>query len=102
MIYEYNCEKCGSQDVMKPASESSREEFCSDCGLKMARVYSLNTIISYGDYFDRMSDSERWGYAKHKQVLEKQMKEKKAQGIEVERIDTPKGTPKEFTPEVPR
>jgi putative FmdB family regulatory protein len=102
MIYEYNCEKCGNQDVMKPSSESSRDEFCVTCETKMTRVYSLTTVISYGDYFDRMSDTERWGYAKHKKVLEKEMREKKAQGIEVEKIDLPKGYAKEFIPEVPK
>lgn len=43
MIYEYECEKCDKNfDVVKPMSESSRLEYCPDCGNEGNRVFSCN------------------------------------------------------------
>jgi len=102
MIYPYNCEKCGEIEVMKPMAESSRKEHCENCGLEMRRIFTTPSVLNYGNYFDTMSNDERWGYAHHKKVMENQMREKAAQGITVDKVDVPKGTPTEFIPQIPK
>lgn len=102
MIYPYICDTCEIEsEVNKPMAESSRKEFCS-CGAELRRVFTTPSVLNYGNYFDTMSSDERWGYAQHKNVLESQMRQKAAQGISVDKVEIPKGTPQEFVPQVPK
>lgn len=103
MIYPYACDTCNIEiEVMKPMAESSRKENCGDCGNELRRIFTTPSVLNYGNYFDTMSSDERWGYATHKQRLETEMQAKAAQGISVDKVEVPKGTPQEFVPQVPK
>jgi len=45
MRYLYECKDCKKEvEIVKPMMESSKEEFCEDCGNKLDRVYTASTI----------------------------------------------------------
>lgn len=57
MIYEYRCEKCDSTfDVIKPASEMTREEKCNGCESPAKRMflpkklYFCNTAVEHAEF----------------------------------------------------
>jgi putative FmdB family regulatory protein len=103
MTYEYACDVCDVElEIQKPMAESSREEKCEDCGNVLRRVFSTPQVVNYGNYFDTMTDSERWGYAEHKRKTEADIKKKAAQGIKVDKVENVKGTPSEFRVEHPK
>lgn len=40
MIYEYQCKTCSKTcDIIKPAAEFNRQEFCPACKSEMARLF---------------------------------------------------------------
>lgn len=103
MTYEYACDECNLDfDINKPMAESSRKETCVECGSELRRVFSTPQVVNYGNYFDTLSDSERWGYAEHKRKTEADIKKKAAQGIKVDKVENVKGTPSEFRVEIPK
>ena len=103
MTYEYICDTCNIEvDIIKPMAESSRQENCNVCGFVLRRIFSKPQVLNYGNYFDTMPDSERWGFAEHKKKTEAEIAKKVAQGIKVDKIENPKGTPKEFQVEHPK
>lgn len=39
--YDYKCNKCNTQEIVeKPMKDASREEFCSNCGCKLQRIFN--------------------------------------------------------------
>lgn len=99
-LYSYECFECGLQDVMKPMSEASREEFCEICNNKMNRVYTVPNWSIPGIEFTHMNDLETYGAYEHKKATEKQFRENKAKGLEVDKVTIPKGLPKSLQPEL--
>ena len=55
MIYNYKCnnEECSKhgkdQPINKPMSESSKVEYCTECGEELKRDYSGGASIKTGD-----------------------------------------------------
>lgn len=48
MRYDYECKECSTKETIdKPMAESSREEYCKECGELLSRIYSVG--ISTGD-----------------------------------------------------
>jgi len=46
MLYPYVCEKCNKdQDILKPASDSSKIEHCNQCGNELKRVWTRFQVI---------------------------------------------------------
>lgn len=81
-------------------SESSREEFCEECGSKLARIYTVPQYTIEGIQYTHDDNATRWGYMEHKKKIEKEFAEKKAKGIPVGEVKIPKGYPSEFIPDV--
>jgi predicted nucleic acid-binding Zn ribbon protein len=55
MTYTYECtnSNCSTTqvDITKPMSECSREEFCSECGHKLSRIFKANINLRFdGSY----------------------------------------------------